>query len=112
MEYIIPLGCGKARDLPHIQARIEEKVRGKVRKGRGENTRLQPPNKMPLNPPRQNLRLLHQLLSVILSEMLLFGLIVKSEDIGCGFEFRDRYEAYLHLYHQPYHSGIFTGLKG
>jgi hypothetical protein len=51
---------------------------------------------MPLNPSRQNLRLLHQFLSIVLSEMLLFGLIVESEDIGCGFEFRDRYEAYLY----------------
>jgi hypothetical protein len=51
---------------------------------------------MPLNPPRQNLRFLHQFLSIILSEMLLFDLIIQAEDIGCGLEFRDRYEAYLY----------------
>jgi hypothetical protein len=92
--------------------RREREGRERGKKGRGGNTRLQPPNKMPLNPLRQNLRLLHQFLCVILSEMLLFGLVVESEDIGCGFEFRDGYETYLHVSHQPYHPSIFAGLKG
>ena len=39
-----------------------------------EHTTLQPPNKMPLDAPRQQLRLLLQFLRIVLAKMNVFGL--------------------------------------
>lgn len=49
-----------------------------------------PPNKVPLNIPRQQLGLLDQFLSIILSEMAL-AFVVQGLDIRSGFEFGDGY---------------------
>jgi hypothetical protein len=56
-----------------------------ARKKGKRHTTLQTPNKMPFYLPRQNLRLLHQLLSIVLAEVLDLGFAVESEDVGCGF---------------------------
>lgn len=52
---------------------------------------------MPLDAPRQDLRLLHQLLRVVLAEMLDLGLLMQRQDIRRGLELRDRHQPDLAL---------------
>ena len=55
-------------------------------KGKAGRTGLQTPNKVPLDIPRQQLRLLCELLGVVLAEMPVVSDFIHAQDIGGRFE--------------------------